>query len=455
MSPIKVLIHILTIAVNCIIQKHKIMKKVLIFSNLLISFIGCKQPEQVVQPVTVNPVTVPIIEKKNINIIWAKSFGGDHEDYPSKMIYTKSGNIVIAGFASSASGSGNKEADNKNECWIIQVDKDGKKVFDKSYDFRSDIGFNRFEKKVGIITTKDDGFIIASNDIYSVLLIKIDGKGNKIWSFETDYLGDGFDIGLTDIIENNNGEILLLGTTSNAYYQSVRDVLICLNSSGQRLWNKSYYGKNRLQSKAIFQQPNGDFIIISENKNWIKEDNGLELSGDPKEFWVYKIDSKGKVIFTKNVLSGTKDFELNIVNSSIDKQGNIISIINFVNRLDTPLNYTILCKVNSDGELINQKRLDKKGVNYKNSITLTNKDILLYGSINDPTNFWLRNLSENYLTNWEKEIGGIEEDTMMDLMEIDGYIYMLGRSNSYPITGNSKKGSFTNYDYRLIKAKII
>lgn len=196
-------------------------------------------------------------------------------------------------------------------------------------------------------------------------------------------------------------------------------------------------------------------IIISENKKWIKEDNGLELSGEPKEFWVYKIDSKGKIIYTKNVLSGTNEFELNLVNSSIDKQGNIISIINFVNRLDTPLNYTILCKINSEGELINQKRLDKKGVNYKNSITLTNKDILLYGSFNDPTNFWFRDLSENYLTNWEKEIGGIEEDTMMDLMEIDGYIYMLGRSNSYPITGNSKKGSFTNYDYRLIKAKII
>jgi hypothetical protein len=429
------------------------MKKISIL--LLFLFWGCKQPEQSVQPVTVNPTTNPIIEKNNIDIIWAKSFGGDDEDYPSSMIYTKNGNILIGGFSSSASGSGSKEADNKNECWIIQVDKDGKKVFDRTYDLRSYGGNSRFENKVRIATTKDDGFIIAGKISYSVVLRKIDNNGNETWSFQTDYLEDGYDISLTDVVENSNGEILLLGTTSNAFYQSVYDIIICLNPDGQRLWNKKYYGKNRLQSKAIFQQLNGDLIIVSENKRWIQEANGLELSGDPQEFWVYKIDSKGKVIFIKNVLSGTKDFELNIVNSSIDKQGNIISIINFINRLDTPSNYTILYKINSEGEFINQKRLNKTDVNFRNSITLANKDILLYGSIHDPTNFWFRDLTDSYSTNWEKEIGGIEEDAIVDLIEVDGYIYMLGRSNSYPVTGNSKKGNFINYDYRLIKAKIL
>ena len=438
------------------------MNKISISLILLFHICGCKKSELSVQPVTINPVTnpttTPIVEKKNIDIIWAKSYGGNDEDYPSKMVYAKNGNIVIGGFSHSASGSGNKESDDRNACWIIQVDKEGKKVFDRSYDLVTvtDAGNDRFEKKLRIATTKDDGFIIASKVSYSMVVRKIDKNGKELWNFRTDYLEDGYDINLTDIIENNNGEILLLSSKSYALNDpSVYDVLICLSSDGQRLWNKRYYGKNRLQSKAIFQQSNGDLIIISENKKWIQEANGLELSGEPQEFWVYKTDFKGKIIFTKNVLSGTKDFELNLVNSSIDKQGNIISIINFVNRLDTPTNYSILCKVSSEGELINQKRLDKRTISFRNTLTLSNTNLLLYGSTEKPENFWIRSMTNNYSTNWEKEIGGIEEDTIMDIIEVDDFIYILGRSNSYPVTGNAKIGNFLNYDYRLVKAKIL
>ena len=110
--------------------------------------------------------------------------------------------------------------------WLIKIDADGKKVWDKSY------GGSQFEDGQSVALSKDGGFIIAGNsksagmDVITnagendIWLIKTDAHGNMEW--QKTFGGTGLDFGF-DALETEDGSIVLVGEMASEDFPNLQN----------------------------------------------------------------------------------------------------------------------------------------------------------------------------------------------------------------------------------------
>jgi predicted secreted protein len=118
------------------------------------------------------------------HMTWNATFGGTGVDYGSSLQQTSDGGYILAGRTSSY-GVGHTNV------WLIKTDKDGKETWNKTFGVTNKDAAGNFVQQ-----TSDGGYIITGSittDLYPTLnvwLIKVDANGNKQW--EKNY-GDEFD----------------------------------------------------------------------------------------------------------------------------------------------------------------------------------------------------------------------------------------------------------------------
>lgn len=101
---------------------------------------------------------------------WTKKFGGEKDDVGYSILQTPDEDYIIAGYTESY-GAGGKDV------WIIKLDKNGEKVWDKTF------GYQYNDCAYTIQPTKDNGYIIAGYTETSksgdsdYWIIKIDSEG--------------------------------------------------------------------------------------------------------------------------------------------------------------------------------------------------------------------------------------------------------------------------------------
>jgi predicted secreted protein len=213
---------------------------------------------------------------KNGNKIWDKTFGGRDYDYANAIIKADNG-YVIAGNTESF-GEGGRDV------WVIKIDKNGNKIWDKTF------GDNKSNWANAIIEA-DNGYIIAgytesfgAGD-YDAWVIKIDKNGNKIW--DKTFRSSKYD-GADEIIKADNGYIIT-GTT-NSFGAGAKDAwIIKIDKNGNKIWDKTFGGNEADEANEI-----------------IKADNGYIIAGYTESFgagdydaWVIKIDKNGNKIWDK------------------------------------------------------------------------------------------------------------------------------------------------------------
>src|SRR4051812_8230673 len=89
---------------------------------------------------------------------WDKTFGGsDHEEF-SSIQQTSDGGYILGG-TSSSGASGNKTAANKgkSDFWVIKIDADGKKQWDKTF------GGTDWDDLYSVQQTSDGGYILGGS----------------------------------------------------------------------------------------------------------------------------------------------------------------------------------------------------------------------------------------------------------------------------------------------------
>ena len=159
------------------------------------------------------------------NFVWENSFGGTGIERAQDIAKTADGGFVITGntFSNDIDISKNNGA---SDVWLIKVDSQGKKVWDKSY------GGTEFEDGQSVSLSKDGGFIIAGNskspdsDLTAnmgendIWLIKTDAQGNLEW--QKSFGGSGLDFGF-DAIETDDGSIVLVGETSSEDFPNLQN----------------------------------------------------------------------------------------------------------------------------------------------------------------------------------------------------------------------------------------
>ena len=355
----------------------------------------------------------------NGNLVWSKTIGGSQDDYGTSIAPTSDGYYVIAGYSGSNDGDlpGNI---GMHDYFIAKITGEGDIIWKKNY------GFMSHDHAHKIIQTSDGGFFVAgyadysgidgsgqtgnngeghtmrSNGSSSVMHgvgeyfgIKLDAAGGFKW-FR--YFGGTMNDRVNDIVEANDGGILMTGYTESADFDitdsrgSYDYWVVKLHADGELHWKKNYGGSGIDQAFGIAKTDNNSYLIVGRSNSTDRDIVGALGSFDA---WVIHIDDHGDLLWQKSF--GGSDFD---VASSIKKT--------------------------SDGNFV-------VAGNTRGSNGGTNRG---------QNDFWMFSIDNNVNTglHWQKMFGGSQIDIATDVMQTrDGYI-LIGESQSSDYDVLSNKG---------------
>jgi hypothetical protein len=238
---------------------------------------------------------------ENGNIVWEKTYGGSKNDGASSIQQTKDGGYIVAGWTRSF-GKGDYDV------YIIKLDENGDKVWEKTYGKSKDDGANSIQQ------TTEGGYIVAGwtwsfgkgEDVY---IIKLDGNGNKIW--EKNYSAEGWDEA-SSIQQTKDGGYIVAGWTKSfgpnervvypIYGIVYWDVyIIKLNVNGNKIWEKIYKGGSFGNLESLYTTTDNWVYSIQQTKDggyivagWT---SGYKVKGE--NVYIIKLDANGNKVWEK------------------------------------------------------------------------------------------------------------------------------------------------------------
>ena len=211
-------------------------------------------------------------------IEWAKTYGGSGVEFANIAIESQVSGFLLVGYSSSVI-SGDKSQASKGgvDYWILKIDKNGSKVWDKTF------GGTSADYGKGILPTADGGYIVlgqsdsgmsgdksqASKGSRDIWMIKIDENGSKTW--DKSLGGSGFDY-FANAVTTFDGNFVLVGDSlsgqsgdkSEASYSGSRDCwLIKIDQNGSKIWDRTIGSSGSEFARDITNSSDGGFIIAA------------------------------------------------------------------------------------------------------------------------------------------------------------------------------------------------
>lgn len=272
------------------------------------------------------------VVKLNANGIkqWDKTYGSSASEIMSSVIATPDGGFLLGG--SSNSGAIWEKSENSYgdwDYWVIKIDANGKKQWDKIFG-----GFGR-DIMERFIVTPDGGFLLGgySNSNASMdksessrgdsdyWIVKVNSSGNKQW--DRTFGGAGADL-MNHILITQDGGFLLGGFSSSGISGDKSDInyggrdywIVKINSNGNKQWDKSFGGSGNEVGVALLPTLDGGFLLggsSNSNTNDIKSEN----SRGGYDYWIVKIENNGSKAWDKT-FGGEGDDQMYTMSGSID-----------------------------------------------------------------------------------------------------------------------------------------
>ncbi|RDC64876.1 T9SS type A sorting domain-containing protein [Adhaeribacter pallidiroseus] len=344
-------------------------------------------------------VTQTFVVEAPITKQWDKTLGGSEADFLYAMVPTADGGYLLGGSSSSPqSGDKSQPSQGGSDYWIVKVDNTGKKRWDKTFGGN---GNDQMQAIVATpdggyllggtsASGKSEDKSQESKGKEDFWLVKIDGNGQKLW--DKTYGSDSTDA-LISLITTTDGGFLLGGYTiggkSEDKSQPSRDTstdpndsyyrgdywVIKINSQGQKIWDKTLGGSkgDRIGSIAV---TTGGYIVSGGSNSTISGDRTVSNSydGEPNagflanDIWLVKLGENGQVIWDKSLDAGSRydHFSAEILATS---DGNFVVSGETYYDHDTVL-YTVF-KVNKEGQPIWFKFFTSGTGSYRGAIIQT------------------------------------------------------------------------------------
>ena len=250
---------------------------------------------------------------------WQKTLGGRGNEKNPTIVPTKDGYLV--GASSNSAINGNKTIENfgNYDYWILKLNLDGEIQWQNAF------GGVYYDELISIVSSNDDGFIIAGNSnseisgnktektegLSDYWILKIDSNGLVKW--QKTY-GSVKDESLSEIIATKDKGYIIAGS-SNAFEKSnelnTNFHLINIDEDGTIKWEENYdYGTVDLITTIISNQNNtytlggyskGAYNIIFNKENYKKNKR------DTEEYILINLDDKGKVLWDKIIYNEGED----------------------------------------------------------------------------------------------------------------------------------------------------
>ena len=422
----------------------------------------------------------PIQAQVTTSIVNQRTYGGSLTELLTCGIKTTGNGFIIGG--SSESGiSGDKTDPNKglDDIWILRLNPD------LSIKWQKTIGGNDIDGLGSIIECKDGGFIclglsyspvsgdktVANYGDRDYWVVKIDSSGNIQW--QNVYGGAGSDAP-SSIIRLSNGKYLIGGTSesdsSGVKTQNSRGMgdywIVCIDSLGNKLWDKTIGGSQGDASSQITQVSANGILLAGTSFSPVSGEKSQPSFGG-NDYWLVKIDTNGNVLWDKTFGGNNQD-----VGASICYENNYIYLSCYSNSDISgtktepcigSYDYWIL-KLDAEGNKIWDKTIGGTANDLSFSISLsTNSELLIAGSSGSDisgdktensyglSDFWVVALDTNGSINWQKTIGGSDYDECNMLVEIANNNYMLFGNSSSGISGLKTDACRGVQDYWVVE----
>ncbi|NNC69335.1 MAG: hypothetical protein HKN90_00775 [Flavobacteriaceae bacterium] len=254
-------------------------------------------------------------------IQWEKSFGFAGHDHSHSLFQTKDGGYFLGGYldVTASEGAGNETFITKHgigEFWAQKLDANGNLQWRRYY------GGTNNDRIYKVLEAHDSNFLLVgssesndfdisdSNGSYDVWVIKIDTEGTMLW--QKSYGGSGIENGHA-AIATNDGNYIIAGTaiSDDGLISSPKgnaDIwVIKINDRGELLWERSFGGSGFDSAFAISKSNSifSSYIIAGHSKS---SDGDLSVNNGENDYWVFQIDTNGKLLFEKSLGGAGLDF---------------------------------------------------------------------------------------------------------------------------------------------------
>lgn len=446
------------------------------------------------------------------DILWEKSYGGQHADYLFDAQPTADYGFILAG-SSLSNKTGNKTDDNHGDLdyWIWKMNEKGDLEWQKS------IGGNGFDLLQSIKNTKDGGFILAGTSssgsgfqkgedckgITDFWVIKLDASGTEQW--QRTIGGNGQEELLCAFQTKDGGYIL--GGSSSSSPLAVSDTkpdgkstettkadlfnkseksrgnmdywVVKLSQEGTIEWQRTYGGKYADLLRSMQQTTDNGYILAGYSSSPISGDK-TEANKGVGDYWIIKINETGDIQW-QNVYGAEGDDQPYVIHQTIDEGYILGGNSNSKNALTTQGgivgNGTDLwvLKLDTVGSVIWSKTFDFGKTDILTSLvenkdnsyliggyaktesgrSLVNKIAKATGAAKEKDgidDYIALKIDENGEELWKKTIGSSGEDILRRLIETrDGGYLMAGTSNSN--SSKDKNSNIGSNDFWVVKLK--
>lgn len=211
---------------------------------------------------------------------WNETFGGVCADYGREALQTSDGGYIICGYTDTTGVS--------TEVMLIKTDSTGTEIWSKTF------GGSDNDRAFSVTETNDGGFVMVGYT-YSygagerdVWLIKTDSSGNKLW--DKTFGGTGGECGF-HVEQTSDGGFIIVGETTS-YGAGYYDLwLIKTDGTGNKTWDKTFGGTAYDCGESVQQTSDGGFIITGCTASF---------SEGGRDVWLIKTNSSGNETWSKN-----------------------------------------------------------------------------------------------------------------------------------------------------------
>jgi hypothetical protein len=266
------------------------------------------------------------------SIQWERSYGFAGHDHSQSIMQTDDGGYFIGGYldVDASGGLGNETITTKHgvgEFWAQKLDANG------NLEWRRYFGGSNNDRIYKVLQAHDGNFLLIgssesedfdinnSNGSYDFWILKLDTQGDMLW--EKSYGGSGIDNGYGATTTNDGNYIIVGAAISNdgdiSASKGNSDVwAIKIDDNGNLLWEKSFGGSGFDAAFAIANSATSinSYVIAGNSKS---SDGDTTINNGENDFWIFKIDSSGKLLFEKSFGGSGLDFAYGVVQTTDQK----------------------------------------------------------------------------------------------------------------------------------------
>ena len=210
------------------------------------------------------------------NIEWENNFGGIGLQEIYSIVQTKDeGFIAVGGIWSKGAGKG--------DVYLVKLNKRGDLLWDRTF------GGSENDEARSIIQTEDGSYVVTGFTVSEDLgdkdfwVIKLDKDSNKVWDKS---LGGTSEDWANSIVQTKDGGYMVAGCTKSIVTGKTDIWIVKLDVRGNMLWDRTFGGSENDEARSIIQTEDGGYALTG----WTKS-KGTGSS----DVWVLKLDENGNL----------------------------------------------------------------------------------------------------------------------------------------------------------------